>query len=165
MLNKLLTKVLVSPWTALITLVVIVYVSLQQPAFLESVKLRYFDTLITSTPEQQTTIATVNIDEAALDQYGQWPFSRDVYGEIIKDLYQRDAGLVVWNIVMSEEDRLGMDPELAKVLEQYPVVLPLLGAEETKNSPRNPGAVIIGDPTNKVVEYPGILSALTVTKA
>ena len=160
MLNKLLTKVLVSPWTALITLVVIVYVSLQQPAFLESVKLRYFDTLITSTPEQQTTIATVNIDEAALDQYGQWPFSRDVYGEIIKDLYQRDAGLVVWNIVMSEEDRLGKDPELATVLEQYPVVLPLLGAEETKNSPRNPGAVIIGDPANKVVEYPGILSSI-----
>ena len=160
MLNKLLTKVLVSPWTALITLVVIVYVSLQQPAFLESVKLRYFDTLITSTPEQQTTIATVNIDEATLDQYGQWPFSRDVYGKIITDLYERDAGLVVWNIVMSEEDRLGMDPELATVLEQYPVVLPLLGAEETKNSPRNPGAVIIGDPTNKVVEYPGILSSI-----
>ena len=158
--NKLLTKVLVSPWTAFITLAVIVYVSLQQPTFLESVKLRYFDTLITSTPEQQTTIATVNIDEAALDQYGQWPFSRDVYGDIITDLYDRGAGLVVWNIVMSEKDRLGKDPELAQVLEQYPVVLPLIGAEETKNSPRNPGAVIIGDPSGKVVEYPGILSSI-----
>jgi len=56
MLKKLLTKVLVSPWTAVITLAVIVFVSMQQPTFLESVKLRYFDTLITSAPEQQTTI-------------------------------------------------------------------------------------------------------------
>ena len=146
-------KILTSPWTALITLTVIVYVTLQQPTFLESVKLRYFDTLITSTPEQQTTIATVNVDEASLDKYGQWPFSRDVYGDIIKDLYQRDAGLVVWNIMMSEEDRLGMDHKLQEVLREHPVVLPLMGAEETKNSPRNPGAVIIGDHTDKVVEY------------
>ena len=153
-------KILTSPWTALITLTVIVYVTLQQPTFLESVKLRYFDTLITSTPEQQTTIATVNIDEASLDKYGQWPFSRDVYGDIIKDLYQRDAGLVVWNIMMSEEDRLGMDHKLQEVLREHPVVLPLMGAEETKNSPRNPGAVIIGDHTDKVVEYPGILSSI-----
>ena len=156
----MLKKILTSPWTALITLAVILFYTLQQPTFLESVKLRYFDTLITSVPEQQTTIATVNIDEASLDKYGQWPFSRDVYGDIIKDLYQRDAGLVVWNIMMSEEDRMGMDHKLQEVLREHPVVLPLLGAEETKNSPRNPGAVIIGDHTNKVVEYPGILSSI-----
>ena len=156
----MLKKILTSPWTALITLAVILFYALQQPTFLESVKLRYFDTLITSAPEQQTTIATVNIDEASLDKYGQWPFSRDVYGDIIKDLYQRDAGLVVWNIMMSEEDRLGMDHKLQEVLREHPVVLPLIGAEETKNSPRNPGAVIIGDHTNKVVEYPGILSSI-----
>ena len=153
-------KILTSPWTALGTLAVIIFFAIQQPTFLESIKLRYFDTLITSTPEQQTTIATVNIDEASLDKYGQWPFSRDVYGDIIKDLYQRDAGLVVWNIMMSEEDRLGMDHKLQEVLKEHPVVLPLMGAEETKNSPRNPGAVIIGDHTNKVVEYPGILSSI-----
>ena len=120
--NVMLKKILTSPWTALVTLSIIVFYALQQPTFLESVKLRYFDTLITSQPEQQTTIATVNIDEASLDKYGQWPFSRDVYGDIIKDLYQRDAGLVVWNIMMSEEDRLGMDHKLQEVLKEHPVV-------------------------------------------
>ena len=153
-------KILTSPWTALVTLAVIVFFALQQPQFLESVKLRYFDTLITSTPEQSTTISTVNIDESALDKYGQWPFSRDVYGSIIKDLYSRDAGLVVWNVLMPETDRAGKDAELAQVLEEYPVVLPLVGADATKNTPRNPGAVMIGDPSGKVVEYPGILSSI-----
>lgn len=156
----MIKKILLSPWTAVVTLSIIVYIALSSPIFLESVKLRYFDQLITSQPEQQTTIATVNIDEASLDKYGQWPFSRDVYGDIIKDLYDRGAGLVVWNILMSEEDRLGMDHKLQEVLREHPVVLPLVGAEETKNSPRNPGAVMIGDPTNKVVEYPGILSSI-----
>src|SRR5210317_10700 len=131
----MLKKILTSPWTALITLFVIVYVTLQQPIFQESIKLRYFDTLITSTPEQQTTISTVNIDEASIEKYGQWPFSRDVYADIIKDLYSRGAGLVVFNVLMPEQDRLGKDAVLAETLKEYPVVLPNFGSSETKNSP------------------------------
>jgi len=153
-------KILTTPWTALVTLAVIVFFSLQQPTFLESIKLRYFDTLITSQPEKELNIATVNIDEAALDAYGQWPFSRDVYGDIIKDLYDRNAGLVVFNVLMPEKDRLGKDKELAGVMDEYPVVLPNYGSDITKNAPRNPGAVMIGDPTNKVVEYDGIVASI-----
>ena len=165
MLKKLLTKVLVSPWTAVITLAVIVFISLQQPTFLESVKLRYFDTLITSQPEQPTTISTVNIDESALEKYGQWPFSRDIYADIIKDLYSRGAGLVVFNVLMPEQDRLGKDSVLAKTMEEYPVVLPNFGSDKTKNTPRNPGAVMIGDPTGKVVEYPGIVASIDLLES
>ena len=153
-------KILTTPWTALVTLAVIVFFALQQPTFLESIKLRYFDTLITSQPEKELNIATVNIDEAALDAYGQWPFSRDVYGDIIKDLYDRNAGLVVFNVLMPEKDRLGKDKELAGVMDEYPVVLPNYGSDATKNLPRNPGAVMIGDPTNKVVEYDGIVASI-----
>lgn len=155
---KKLIKILTSPWSALVTLTVIVAVTLQQPTFLESVKLKYFDTLITSNPIQTTNIVTVNIDESALDKYGQWPFPRDVYGNIIKDLYSRGAGLVVWNVMMPEQDRSGKDDELARVLEEYPVVLPIQGSDANKNTAVNPGAVMIGDPEGKVVEYPGILS-------
>ena len=157
---KLLTKVLVSPWTALITLTIILYIGVQQPQFIESVKLRYFDTLITSQPEQQTTISTVNIDESALEKYGQWPFSRDIYADIIKDLYERGAGLVVFNVLMPEQDRLGKDSVLAKTMEEYPVVLPNYGSDKTKNMPRNPGAVSIGNPEGKVVEYDGIVASI-----
>jgi len=153
-------KRLLSPWAALVTLAVIVFFALQQPTFMESVKLRYFDTLITSAPEQELNIATVNIDEASLDAYGQWPFSRDVYGSIIKDLYDRNAGLVVFNVLMPEKDRLGKDQELAEVMEEYPVVLPNIGAGVTKNEPRFPGAVMIGDPEGKVLEYDGIVASI-----
>jgi adenylate cyclase len=149
---------LFSPWSALITLIILVIVKFQSPTFVESIKLRYFDTLITSQPETQNTIHTVNIDESSLEKYGQWPFSRDVYADIIKDLYNRGAGLVVFNVLMPEKDRSGKDSVLAETLKDYPVILSNVGSDINKNQAKNPGAVMIGDPDGKVIEYPGIIA-------
>ena len=149
---------LFSPWSALITLIILIIVKFQSPTFVESIKLRYFDTLITSQPETQNTIHTVNIDESALEKYGQWPFSRDVYADIIKDLYNRGAGLVVFNVLMPEKDRSGKDSVLAETLKEYPVILSNVGSDINKNQAKNPGAVMIGDPDGKVIEYPGIIA-------
>jgi len=149
---------LFSPWSALITLIILIIVKFQSPTFVESIKLRYFDTLITSQPEIQNTIHTVNIDESALEKYGQWPFSRDVYADIIKDLYNRGAGLVVFNVLMPEKDRSGKDSVLAETLKEYPVILSNVGSDINKNQAKNPGAVMIGDPDGKVIEYPGIIA-------
>ena len=152
-------KILLSPWLALITLVLIAGVRYADPAFVESVRLRYFDQLVTSQPAKDIPVHTVNIDEAALNKYGQFPFSRDIYAEIIRDLYQREAGLVVFNILLAEQDRFGKDSVLAAVMDQYPVVLPILGSQSNKNTAHGSPAVVIGqDPAGLVVEYPGILS-------
>ena len=72
-------KILLSPWTALITLLLIVSVIFSGPKFVESVKLRYFDTLVGNQNPTMNNIYTVNIDDATLDRYGQWPFKRDQY--------------------------------------------------------------------------------------
>ena len=40
-------KLLLSPWTALLTLFLVLAVRVADPSFVESVRLRYFDTLIT----------------------------------------------------------------------------------------------------------------------
>ena len=73
----MLKKILLSPWTALATLALLLAIRIADPTFVESVRLRYFDTLITAKAPTQTTIYTVNIDEASLDKYGQWPLPRD----------------------------------------------------------------------------------------
>ena len=101
----MLKKILLSPWTALLTLALVVGIRVADPAFVESVRLRYFDTLIISKEVTVNNIATVNIDEATLDKYGQWPFPRDKYAELIDSLYARNAGLVVFNVLMPEPDR------------------------------------------------------------
>ena len=156
-------KILLSPWLALVTLALIVGVRFVDPSFVESVRLRYFDQLVTSQPATDIPVHTVNIDEAALDKYGQFPFPRGLYANIIKDLYDRNAGLVVLNILMPEQDRFGQDNQLAKVLEKYPVILPELGSTTGKNKIFGTAVQIVGaDPSGALVEYPGIIANVPV---
>ena len=152
-------KILLSPWTSLLTLVLIVGIRIADPSFVESVRLRYFDTLVTSQPAKDVPVYTVNIDEATLDKLGQFPFPRDMYADIIKDLYKRDAGLVVFNVLMPEKDRFGKDAVLGETLKKYPVVLPALGSERQKNTNHGTPAQVVGmDPAGMVVEYPGLIN-------
>jgi adenylate cyclase len=154
-------KIILSPWTALLTLALVVGIRIADPSFVESVRLRYFDTLITSKAPTENNIYTVNIDEAALDKYGQWPLPRVNYAEIIEDLYHRNAGLVVLNVLMAERDRTGGDRDLSAALKNYPVVLPSVPSNKTKNTPRVPGSAVIGsehiDTLNRV-KFPGLIA-------
>ena len=162
-MNNIIKKILVSPWTAVLTLALVVGLRVADPTFVESVRLRYFDTLVTSKPAETIGVSVVNIDEAALDKYGQFPFSRDIYGKIISDLYRRNAGLVVFNVLTPDGDRSGQDSVYARALSQYPTILPNAGTSKTKNTPKNPGSVVIGPyGLDSFVTYPGILANIPV---
>ena len=152
-------KILLSPWTALLTLALVVGIRIADPSFVESVRLRYFDTLVTQPREipAPDSIVTVNIDEAALDQYGQWPLPRAQYANIIRDLYSHGAGLVVLDVLMPEADRTGGDSTLGQTLKKYPVVVANIPTERNKNTPRVSGSVVIGSANlNTITQYPGI---------
>jgi adenylate cyclase len=136
-------KILFSPIWSILLLGLLAWVYSANPPFLESVKLRYFDTLIVNQEPVENNIYTVNIDEPSLEAYGQWPWPRGDYAALIEDLYARGAGLVVFNVLMSEEDRSGQDALLAETMQNYPVIVNMLGAEQNKNEPINPGAAII----------------------
>ena len=152
-------KILLSPWTALLTLAIILSIKIADPTFVESVRLRYFDTLITNKEPTKNNIVTVNIDEDSLNKYGQWPLPRTEYARIIRDLYQRNAGLVVLNVLMAEPDRTGGDGVLGKTLTEFPVVLSSVPNDKTKNTPRNPGSAVIGsEHSHMIVQYPGIIA-------
>jgi adenylate cyclase len=159
-------KLALSPWTALATLALILCVRIADPAFVESVRLKYFDTLITSKAPTQNNIYTVAIDEASLDHYGQWPLPRDQYAQVIQNLYQRGAGLVVLNVLMAEPDRSGGDAVLANALKQYPVVLPSVPSDRTKNPPKQPGSAVIGaEHLGQVIQYPGLIANIRPLEA
>ena len=161
-----LKKILVSPWTALITLGILVYAIMQGPVFVESVRLRYFDQLVTSAPATENNIYTVNIDEATIDRYGQWPFKRSVYANIIADLYSRNAGLVVWDVLMSEADRQGGDAALVDTLMDYPVILSNIPAEQNKNIAKKPGSAVIGaEHIGTLINYPGVIANIPSLEA
>jgi adenylate cyclase len=152
-------KIITNPWTALLTLILLVCIRIADPAFIESIRLRYFDTLIISKAPTENNIYTVNIDESALDKYGQWPLPRAEYAKIIQDLYARGAGLVVLNVIMAEPDRTGGDSVLANALKNHPVILSSVPSEKTKNQPRKPGAAVIGPEwQDQIVQYPGLIA-------
>lgn len=156
-------KILLSPWLAVLTLALMLGIRLADPSFVESVRLRYFDQLVIGQPAQEIPVNTVNIDEAALEKYGQFPFPRATYGQIISELYKRGAGLVVFNVLMPEPDRFNQDGQLARVLGQLPVVLPELGGNKGKNTPSKSVAQVVGaDPSGAIVEYPGIIANVPV---
>jgi len=155
----MLKKILLSPWTALLTLALVVGIRIADPTFVENVRLKYFDELITSKAPTENNIYTVNIDEDTITKYGQYPFPRDVYAKIIEDLYKRNAGLVVFNILLSEPDRFGKDHVLAETMNKFPVILPNTPENKNKNTPRNPStAVIKNEYANQITQYAGILA-------
>lgn len=150
---------LLNPLWALVTLLLVLTVRVADPSFVESVRLRYFDTLITSKAPTDNNVYTVNIDEDAIDKLGQWPFKRDVYSGLIETLYLHNAGLVVFDVLMSERDRLGGDDELEQTMKVLPVILPSVPTNKTKNTPKTPGSVILNpEYQDKIVRYPGIIS-------
>jgi adenylate cyclase len=162
----MLKKILTSPWTALLTLVLILGIRIADPAFVESVRLRYFDTLVTSKPAEVTGVHVVNIDERTLEKYGQFPFSRDRYADIIRNLYARGAGLVVFNILTPDRDRMGRDTTYVATLKKYPTVLPSVGATQGRNEPRQPGSVTIGPfGLDVFVTYPGIIANIPAVES
>lgn len=152
-------KRLLSPWMALLTLVLMIAIRIADPSFVESVRLRYFDQLITSKGTTQSEqIHVVNIDDAYIRQKGQFPFPRKEYASLIADLYRHGAGLVVFNIYLPERDRFGQDSELAALMKQVPVVLPQAATHEevkSKYPPFRPGVSVIGG-ENAGVDYGSI---------
>lgn len=160
-------RILTSAWTALLTLFVILAVRASDPAFVESVRLRYFDTLITSRDTVENSVITVNIDEASLEQLGQWPMPRDQYAKIIQTLYDRNAGIVVFNILMPQSDRFGKDSVLAATMRKNEtVILPSAPATTTRNQPRRPGSAVIGSEySDRIVQYPGLIANVPVLES
>jgi len=152
-------KIIFSPLWSLLVLAVLSYLFYLNPPFLESVKLRYFDSLIVNQQPVENNIYTVNIDEPSLEAYGQWPWPRGDYGSLIEEIYARGAGLVVFNVLMSETDRQGEDVMLALTMSNYPVIVTMLGSEENKNEPINPGATIVNsDYIYTIPSVPGIIA-------
>jgi adenylate cyclase len=146
----MIKKIVLSPWTALITLFLVLAIRIADPSFVESVRLRYFDQLITS---KGTTVSkqvhVVNIDDQTIRQKGQFPFPRNEYAKLITDLYSHGAGLVVFNIYMPERDRFGQDAQLAETFKKHAVILPHTAGNISYTSdnilPFRPGVSVIGD--------------------
>lgn len=132
------------------------------PFLVDSMKLKYYDYLMLGEPIQAEQVVLANIGEKSIAKYGQWPFPRDIHGNIIDDLYESNAGLVASTVMFPEKDRFGGDAKLAETLMRDPVILSQTlsdGCVRDNVQTRRTGVAVIGDgqPTEFLPNYQCVL--------
>ena len=147
--------------TALITLCVLFYVHLNSNYVTEVARLKSFDIIQQQDPVQLSPdVAVLEIDEATIEQFGQWPFKRDVLAELIWRLREAGAGIIVLPILFAEPDRLGGDMELVEALRDNGVVIAQVGTTQTNKNAVPRGVAKIGNPMDWLFEWPGMLGPI-----
>ena len=155
---------IITHWTvAAITALLLLFAHYQDSTVVETLRLKQFDLLQQNdTPQLSQDIGVVAIDEAAIEQYGQWPWNRAQLAEIIWKLREQGAGVIVLPIIMSEADRLGGDEYLAQALVDNAVVIAQTGSTEVNRNGVPRGVAKINDPLPFLYEWPGMLGPIEI---
>ena len=144
-----------------ITCLVLLTVHMGDSTPVEILRLKQFDLLQqTDHPVRSEDIGIVTIDEKAMEKYGQWPWKRDVLADIIWNLREAGANIIVLPILLAEEDRLGGDQVLADALYQNGVVIAQVGSGQVNRGGIPRGVAKIGDPIPYLFEWGGMLGPI-----
>ena len=144
-----------------ITCLVLLTVHMGDSTPVEILRLKQFDLLQqTDQPVRSSDIGIVTIDEKAMEKYGQWPWKRDVLADIIWNLRDAGANIIVLPILLAEEDRLGGDQVLADALYQNGVVIAQVGSGQVNRGGIPRGVAKIGDPIPYLFEWGGMLGPI-----
>ena len=133
------------------------------PSLTQILRLKNFDYLLTSQPvEASKEIVLVDVGEPTLAQWGQWPPKRDTFVKLIDQLRERGAGVIVFNVLFAEADRLGGDEAFAAKLKDGGIVI----AQTVSPKGQKPDAVRRGvakvgeDPHPWTFGWPGGVSPI-----
>ena len=149
-------------WTLpVITLFIIAYLRLQDGYFTEVVRLNSFDYLqSTDVTVQSKDVVIVELDESAVEQFGQWPWPRNILADIVWKLRENGAGIIVMPILFSEPDSHGMDMEFIQNIAGNGVIIAQVGTTQTNKNAVPRGVAKIGDPMPWLFEWPGMLGPI-----
>jgi len=149
--------------TALITLVVISILGWSDPYLKQTARLKSFDLIQQyDEPVKSSNIVVVEIDEATIEKNGQWPWSREVIGNLVWDLADAGARTIVLPILFSENDRFNQDEYLAGSLTSNQTIIAQVGTTQTNKNAVPRGVSKIGDPMPWLYEWPGMLGPIPV---
>ena len=162
-------KYLTTVWTTLAIVFFGVLIRLSDPALLEQTRLNTFDQYINSLPVQDSEqVILVNIGEESLGVYGQYPFPRQQYAQLISDLRNANAGLIGFTIMFPEADRFGGDEVFASWVKDNGIIL----SQDADNSGRSAKAPYVGtatfgtgDPYDHVIRYKGLVTNIPEIEA
>ena len=117
-------KYLTSIWTTLFIVVSLIGLRISDPQLVEETRLSVFDQYIKSLPvEKSNDIVLINIGESSLETYGQYPWPRQNYAQMISDLRNANAGMIGFTIMFPEADRFGGDEVFASWIKDNGIIL------------------------------------------
>ena len=147
-------------WVA-VTAAALVALKISNPAPVESIQLKGFDTLLSiDTPVESDNVVIIDIGEASIERLGQWPWPRRNLAQAIDRIQALGASVIVVPVIMSEADRMGQDKELAAALKLTNSVIAQAPTTQNKrpDAVRRGVAVIGGSAQDWVFAWPGALS-------
>ena len=155
-------KKILTHWTlAFVTLFVLTFIGFKDPQVKEIIRLKGFDLLLQSEKKEiSKDIHIVSIDEKAIEKYGQWPWKRDVLANVVNQLREKGAGIIVIPILFSEYDRLGGDETFINTINKNGVVIAQTGTNQTNKNAVPRGVAKIGDPLPWLFEWGGMLGPI-----
>ena len=154
-------KKILTHWTiAFVTLFVLTFIGFKDPQVKEILRLKGFDFLLQSEQKEiSQNIAILSIDEKSIEKYGQWPWKRDILANVIVQLRDQGAGVIVLPILFSEPDRLGGDDILKEAL-SWGVVISQTGTNQINKNSVPRGVAKINDPLPFLFEWGGMLGPI-----
>ncbi|MEE8445089.1 MAG: CHASE2 domain-containing protein, partial [Alphaproteobacteria bacterium] len=117
---------------ALMTLIAVVALRWWNPAPVEILRLKAFDSyqLIAPRDAKIGAVVIVDIDEESLAELGQWPWPRTVIARMVQNLMRGGVAAIGFDVVFAEPDRLspgaiagtvgGLDAGVAAALRKMP---------------------------------------------
>jgi len=139
---------------------------LLRPVFLISLERAVYDTLARASDHRSPggRVVIVDVDERSLSAVGQWPWRRDLVGQLVSNLRNLDASVIALDIIFAEPDRLSdhainPDAALAASLSGGRVVLGYgltFDGIRRATTPcvQHPWGVSVVEPANVQVEQP-----------
>ena len=144
---------------SIVVLAALVVLRVIDPWPVETLRLKYFDSLFSlNDPVPSDYIAIYNIDEAALEKNGQWPWPRQDLAKLNASFLEQGAAAVVYTVLFPETDRFGGDESFALSMVNMPTFLSAVATTDTdRKDGWHVGVTTLGPVLESAIEYPGIL--------
>jgi len=146
---------------ALFTVFAITYLAWNNPTLVQVAKLKAFDYQLQNEEVViDDNLIYVTLGEKSIEENGQWPWPRDKIANLIWELRQEGAGIIVLPMLFSEEDRFGKDQELWDALNMNGVIIAQTGSsQKTTTGVFRPVNMVGGnkDASNNLFTYNGML--------
>ena len=144
---------------ALAVLAGLVLLRIVDPWPIETLRLKYFDSLFSlQDPVPSDYISIYDIDEAALEKNGQWPWPRQELAKLNASFLEQGAAAVVYTVLFPETDRFGGDESFALSMVNMPTFLSAVATTDTdRKDGWHVGVTMLGPVLESAIEYSGIL--------